>query len=114
MFLLPRLTGAPVHGVMLASQHIGLAQDVRDHRLTTRTMTLNPFLRVLYWNMNYHIEHHMFPMVPFHRLPALHQAIAQDCPLPTRGIAGALGEILTTARRQRCEPAYVTPKALPA
>ena len=113
MFLLPRLAGAPVHGVMLASQHIGLAQDIRDHRATTRTMTLNPLARLIYWNMNYHIEHHMFPLVPFHALPALHQAIKHDCPPPTRGISGALAEIFATVARQRRDPAYVTPKPLP-
>ncbi|MEP3331345.1 fatty acid desaturase [Sedimentitalea sp.] len=28
---------------------------------------------LLAWNMPYHAEHHSFPSVPFHRLPALHQ-----------------------------------------
>jgi len=29
--------------------------------------------------MNYHIEHHMYRMVPFHGLPALHNAIKYEC-----------------------------------
>ena len=28
-----------------------------------------PVHRYLYWNMNYHVEHHMFPLVPYHALP---------------------------------------------
>ena len=40
---------------------------------TRRTVYMNPVLRFLYWNMNYHIEHHMFPMVPYHALPKLHE-----------------------------------------
>ncbi len=27
------------------------------------------------WNMPLHAEHHLFPSVPFHRLPALHAQI---------------------------------------
>ena len=46
-------------------QHAGLAEDVLDHRLNTRTVYLNLINRYLYWNMGFHIEHHMFPMVPY-------------------------------------------------
>ncbi len=52
------------------SQHAGLAENVLDHRLNARTIHMNPVFRFLYWNMNYHVEHHMFPMVPYHALPA--------------------------------------------
>jgi fatty acid desaturase len=45
-------------------QHAGLADNVLDHRLNTRTVYMNPLSRYVYWNMNYHVEHHMFPMVP--------------------------------------------------
>ena len=51
-------------GIMLLTgltQHIGLAEDVLDHRLNCRTMYINRFSRFVYWNMNYHVEHHMFP-----------------------------------------------------
>jgi Na+-transporting NADH:ubiquinone oxidoreductase subunit F len=42
---------------------------VLDHRLNCRTVYMNPIHRFLYWNMNYHVEHHMFPLVPYHALP---------------------------------------------
>ena len=29
--------------------------------------------------MNYHVEHHMFPMVPYYRLPELHEEVSRDC-----------------------------------
>jgi fatty acid desaturase len=32
--------------------------------------------------MNYHVEHHMFPMVPYHALAPLHQEIKDDMPTP--------------------------------
>jgi fatty acid desaturase len=68
-FPLGRLYGGWLHQLFALTQHAGLAEDVRDHRLNTRTVKLNPFFRFLYFNMNYHIEHHMYPMVPFHALP---------------------------------------------
>ena len=55
-----------------------------DHRLNSRTVYMNPVTRFLYWNMNYHVEHHMFPMVPYHALPALHEEIKDDLPAPAR------------------------------
>ncbi len=106
MLLLPRVFGGPMHGVILSTQHIGLVQDKKDHRLTTRTMVVNPFLRLLYWNMNYHIEHHMFSGIPFHALPELHRMIRGQCPTPTKGVFGALGEIIETIRTQQFEPGY--------
>src|SRR5262249_36432960 len=33
------------------TQHAGLAEDVLDHRLNTRTVHMNPLFRFLYWNM---------------------------------------------------------------
>ncbi len=114
MLVLPRVFGAPAHGVILATQHFGMAQNIKDHRHTTRTMTVSPLLRLLYWNMNYHIEHHMFPQVPFHALPALHRAIKDQCPAPTRGVLDAMREIATTINHQRKDPSYTTPRQLPS
>ncbi|RZO19852.1 MAG: hypothetical protein EVB05_09605 [Candidatus Thioglobus sp.] len=112
MFILPRAFGAPTHGVILATQHLGMAQNIKDHRHTTRTMIVNPILRVLYWNMNFHIEHHMFPQVPFHALPRLHHAIKDQCPTPTNGVSGALREIISMVRHQRTDAEFTTPRGL--
>ena len=58
------------------TQHAGLAENVLDHRLNCRTVYINPIHRYLYWNMNYHVEHHMFPLVPYHNLPRLHALVS--------------------------------------
>jgi fatty acid desaturase len=29
----------------------------------------------LFWNANYHAEHHLAPGVPFHALPRLHELV---------------------------------------
>ena len=97
---LPRLYGA-WHFIMTGYlQHGGLADNVLDHRLNSRTVYMNPFSRFIYWNMNYHVEHHMFPMVPYHRLPELHARIKHDLPEPSPSIWAAYREVLTALRRQ--------------
>ena len=82
----PRLYGAWHHVVTGLMQHGGLADNVLDHRLNSRTVYINPVSRFIYWNMNYHIEHHMFPMVPYHALPRLHEMIKNDLPAPSTSI----------------------------
>ena len=95
------------------TQHAGMAEDVLDHRLNTRTVYINPLFRFLYWNMNYHIEHHMFPMVPYHALPALHAEIKDDTPPAYHGMLAAYREIISTLLRQVKDPAYHVVRSLP-
>ncbi|SFR45668.1 fatty acid desaturase family protein [Litoreibacter janthinus] len=97
---LPRLYGAWHHVLTGVLQHAGLAENVIDHRLNSRTVYMNPLSRFIYWNMNYHIEHHMFPMVPYHRLPQLHEMIRHDLPAPNRSIWQAYSEALPILIRQ--------------
>jgi len=59
-----RLYGYWLATIFGLTQHAGLAEDVLDHRLNTRTVYMNPILRFLYWEMNYHVEHHIFPWCP--------------------------------------------------
>lgn len=97
------------------TQHLGLAEDVLDHRANTRTVLMNPVFRFLYLNMNYHVEHHIFPTVPYYRLPALHAEIANALPPPTPSTWAAYAEIFGSLRRQRHDPADVVPdRPIPA
>ncbi len=95
------------------TQHAGLAEDVLDHRMNTRTITMGPILRFLYWNMNFHIEHHMFPTVPYHALPRLHDLVKDDMPPVYDGLRGAYREIIPALRRQAKDPTYFVPRILP-
>lgn len=97
---LPRLYGAWHHVMTGLLQHGGLADNVIDHRLNSRTVYMNPISRFIYWNMNYHVEHHMFPMVPYHRLPDLHERIRHDLPAPNRSIAEGFREMWPALKRQ--------------
>ena len=94
-------------------QHAGLAEDVLDHRLNSRTCYMNPVSRFLYWNMNYHVEHHMFPMVPYHALPRLHALIKDDLPAPCTSMWDAYAEMIPAVIRQRHEKGYYLKKQLP-
>lgn len=95
------------------TQHAGLAENVLDHRLNCRTVYMNPLHRYLYWNMNYHVEHHMFPLVPYHALPDLHAAVKDDCPTPYPNIFTAWREIVATLWRQTKDPGYYVRRKLP-
>jgi Na+-transporting NADH:ubiquinone oxidoreductase subunit F len=95
------------------TQHAGLAENVLDHRLNCRTVYMDPINRYLYWNMNYHVDHHMFPLVPYHALPRLHAAVKDDCPEAYPGIISAWREIIPAILRQRKDPAYHVKRRLP-
>ncbi len=111
---LPRMYGA-WHGFMCGvMQHLGLAENVLDHRLNSRTVYINPISRFIYWNMNYHVEHHMFPMVPYHALPKLHALIKHDLPEPHLSILSAYREIIPAMFRQFKNPDWFVKRALPA
>lgn len=97
---LPRLYGAWHHVLTGLMQHGGLAENVLDHRLNSRTVYLNPVSRFIYWNMNYHVEHHMFPMVPYHALPKLYELIKHDLPPANNGILDAYREMWPAIIRQ--------------
>lgn len=110
---LPTFYGSFVHHILAAMQHAGLAEDHPDHRVNSRTVYLNPVLRFIYANMNYHVEHHMFPMVPFHALPALHEEMKHDCPPAYDGVLPAYREMLPALLRQLKDPAYFVERQLP-
>ena len=95
------------------TQHAGLAENVLDHRLNCRTVYMNPVHRFLYWNMNYHVEHHMFPLVPFHALPRLHEAVKDDCPAPYPSLLSAWREIVPAVLKQVKDPSYHVKRKLP-
>jgi fatty acid desaturase len=111
---LPSFYGAWLLVIFGLTQHAGLAEDVLDHRLNSRTVYMNLFCRFMYWNMNYHVEHHMFPMVPYHNLPKLHDEIKSDLPVPYNGLIDAYREIIPTLIRQTKDPAYFVKRMLPA
>ena len=94
LFVTPRLYGTWQMSMTGALQHLGMANNVTDHRLNTRTVMLGPINQFLYRNMNYHVEHHMFMMIPYYKLPAIRELIKQDLPEAEPGIFAAYKRLL--------------------
>ena len=89
------------------TQHTGLPPNVPDFRIICRTVKLNPIFAFLYWQMNYHVEHHMYAGVPFYRLARLRRTIEADIPPAYDGLWSAWKDILTFLRKQKEDPQYV-------
>jgi len=88
------------------TQHIGLQDKVGDFRLCCRTFTLNRFAQFLYWDMNFHIEHHMFAAVPCYNLKKLHEIIKNDLPPSPHGLYATWKEIAAIQAKQDIDPSY--------
>ena len=95
-------------------QHFGLSPDVPDHRLCCRTYTCSWFPAFMYWNMEYHIEHHMYPAVPFFNLGKLRKAIEHDLPPAPYGLRATWKQLLEIHRQQRTNPNYAYVPVLPS
>jgi fatty acid desaturase len=106
LYFIPRFLGGCIVMLFINTQHMCMAEDLYDHRETTRSIKCGWLSRRLYWNMNHHIEHHLYPAVPFHALPALSEAIASQLPPPVGGMIAANLAILKAIARQRTEPRY--------
>jgi fatty acid desaturase len=51
--------------------------DTRRADLAHNTVTVtSPLLSFLWANITFHVEHHLYPRVPFFRLPDLHKMLA--------------------------------------
>jgi fatty acid desaturase len=73
-WLLPLAIGQPVLRLLLLAEHTGCAYGDDGLTNTRTTLTLAP-VRWLMWNMPFHAEHHLYPSLPFHALPAAHRWI---------------------------------------
>jgi len=73
----------PVQVAMFLSNIRGLAEHLctsKDHLLEkTRTITSNGLVSFLMLNLNYHLEHHLFPGVPWYNLRKVHAEIRPVC-----------------------------------
>jgi fatty acid desaturase len=96
VWILPVLLGQPALRLYLLAEHGDCPQVVNMFE-NTRTTFTTAVVRFLAWNMPYHVEHHVFPAVPFHQLPALHQAIKAELRVTSDGYAAFTKEYL--ARR---------------
>jgi fatty acid desaturase len=87
-------------------QHSGLPSNVPDWRIIARTADFHPIIRFLYWNVNYHVEHHMYAAVPYYNLPKLRKTLEWDLPEPTRGFLRGLLDLVAIKKKQNADPSY--------
>ena len=99
--LIPRLVGGVAMQLFTIIQHAEMEENTADLRRSTRSFETTRLGRFLYCNMNHHIEHHLYPSVPFHALPNLNAALCEQLPKPSRGLfATNLGVLHALARRR--------------
>lgn len=84
VWIVPLLFGQPLLRLYLLAEH-GDCPQVADMFFNTRTTFTTALVRFLAWNMPYHCEHHTYPAVPFHRLPALHRLMRQHLKVSADG-----------------------------
>lgn len=59
------------------SQHT-LLEHATDEIQGTRSILTRPLVRFFMCNENYHLEHHLYPGVPWHHLPEVHRALKPE------------------------------------
>jgi fatty acid desaturase len=111
--VLPGFYGKTLIASFGLTQHTGLQENIKDHRYSTRTVYLNPIFSFLYWHMEYHIEHHMYPTIPSYNLPKLHTLIKDQMPEAKKGLVGAYKEIIPAIFKQVKNPNYKISLSVP-
>ncbi len=96
VWILPVLLGQPFLRLYLLAEHEDCPR-VANMFENTRTTFTNRIVRFLAWNMPYHVEHHVWPAVPFHRLPEVHEMMRGDLKVTADGYVAFTKEYL--ARR---------------
>ncbi len=96
-WLLPLALGQPILRLVLLSEHAGCSYDDNLLTNTRTTLTLWP-LRFLMWNMPFHAEHHLYPSIPFHALPAVHQELKAHWQHLEPGYLKVQGDLLATLK----------------
>jgi fatty acid desaturase len=76
-WLIPMLFINMMVNIRGMSQHTGLDSH-SDIVLGTRTIHTNPVTRFFMCNENYHLEHHLYPGVPWYNLPTIHAELKQE------------------------------------
>ncbi len=76
-WLVPLIFGQPFLRAYLLAEH-GRCPYVSNMLDNTRTTFTSGIVRYLAWNMPYHTEHHSYPVVPFHKLPVLHNIMKKN------------------------------------
>ncbi|MEL7402663.1 MAG: fatty acid desaturase [Pseudomonadota bacterium] len=100
LFVIPRILGAPVMLLFTLIQHVELQENSPSILESTRSFATGPAAEFLYMNMNNHVEHHLYPQVPFHALPELADVVKEQLPEPDPGFFRTNFEVLSVVTRR--------------
>ena len=102
VWIIPWLAVAePLHFLAEIPEHIGCDRKTRSILANTRSYRTNPVWAYLINYNNFHIEHHLFPAVPAHRLSDIHDQVVGGGGHCSAGYWSSLSEIYTTVRSNR-------------
>jgi fatty acid desaturase len=96
-WFIPAVLAQPFLRALLVAEHTGCSQD-QNGLTNTRTTAASFPIRLLMWNMPFHAEHHLYPAVPFHQLPALHAHVRDRLQHRAPGYLAANREIVQSLR----------------
>jgi fatty acid desaturase len=85
------------------TEHISRLYNVNDQRLSTRSVKIGPLIHLIYWGLEDHIDHHIYPQVPSYNLPKLHKLLQHDLPQPL-SMAECWYEMFAVAREKNVRP----------
>jgi fatty acid desaturase len=86
-----------------STEHISRLYDVNDQRLCTRSVKVGPLIHLIYWGLDDHIDHHVYPLVPSRNLPKLHKLLQTDLPEP-QGVIACWREMFAVAKEKDFRP----------
>lgn len=77
-------------------------RGIAEHGMTTggneftdtRTVATNPLLSFMMCNINYHLEHHLYPGIPWYNLPKLHRLLERDYSAAGSSVYTSYGKFL--------------------
>ncbi len=98
--VIPRLLGMPIVTLFSLIQHVEMQENADSIIDSTRSFSTNWTGKFLYMNMNNHVEHHLYPQVPFYALPNLQTEIKNQIPEPDPGFWRTNFEVLSVVIRR--------------
>ena len=97
---IPRVVGGPIMTMFTVLQHAEMAENSPSILESTRSFRTSRLAEFLYMNMNNHVEHHLYPQIPFYSLPGLSEAVKDQVPEPDPGFWRTNLEVLSVVWRR--------------
>ena len=76
VWVFPALVASLLTNVRTLAEHV--LTRATNRWTATRTVVSNRFVSFFMCNLNYHVEHHLFPAVPWYNLPRLHRLLGEE------------------------------------